>query len=154
MSTCKSWKWKNVKVVIFIPTRSGPNRGKSIQQRLRLGKNLKNCEADTAVETCSRLHLQWFSQLDGIHQQKDAKYYSWKCFDIKVILVGKAISCEFAFYYFFTHPWTPIIFGKNIIIAAVLRIRDPVPFWPLDPGSGMGEKSESRSGMNNLDQIS
>ncbi len=34
----------------------------------------------------------------------------------------------------------------------VLRIRDPVPFWPLDPGSGMGKKSGS--GMNNLDHIS
>jgi hypothetical protein len=30
---------------------------------------------------------------------------------------------------------------------AVLRIRDPVPFWPLDPGSGMGKKPRSGSGM-------
>ncbi len=28
-----------------------------------------------------------------------------------------------------------------------IRIRDPVPFWPLDPGSGMGKQSESGSGI-------
>ncbi len=28
-----------------------------------------------------------------------------------------------------------------------IQIRDPVPFWPLDPGSGMGKKSGSGSGM-------
>jgi hypothetical protein len=32
----------------------------------------------------------------------------------------------------------------------VLRIRDPVPFWPLDPGSGIGKKS----GFNNPDHTS
>ncbi len=32
-------------------------------------------------------------------------------------------------------------------------IRDWVPFWPLDPGSGMGRKSASGSGMNNPDHI-
>jgi hypothetical protein len=34
-------------------------------------------------------------------------------------------------------------------MAAVLRIgiRDPVPFLPLDPGSGMGRKSGSGSGI-------
>ncbi len=31
---------------------------------------------------------------------------------------------------------------------------EPVPFWPLDPGSGMGKKSGSGSGMNNPDHIS
>ncbi len=31
------------------------------------------------------------------------------------------------------------------------RIRDPVPFWPLDPGSELGKKSGS--GMNNPDHI-
>jgi hypothetical protein len=38
----------------------------------------------------------------------------------------------------------------------VLRIRilDPVPFGPLDPGSGMAEKSGSGSGMNKPDHIS
>ncbi len=38
----------------------------------------------------------------------------------------------------------------------VLRIwiRDPVPFWPLDSGSGMGKKSRSGSGMNIPDHIS
>jgi hypothetical protein len=35
---------------------------------------------------------------------------------------------------------------------SVLRIRDPVPFWPRDPGSGMGKKSGS--GMNNPNHIS
>ncbi len=35
-----------------------------------------------------------------------------------------------------------------------IRIRDPVPFWPLDPGSGIGKKSGSWSGMNNPDHIS
>jgi hypothetical protein len=37
----------------------------------------------------------------------------------------------------------------------VLRIRDPVPFWPLDPGSGMGrgQHPDPGSGMNNLDHI-
>ncbi len=34
-----------------------------------------------------------------------------------------------------------------------IRIRDPVPSWPLDPGSGMGRKSASGSGMNNPDHI-
>ncbi len=34
-------------------------------------------------------------------------------------------------------------------------IRDWVPFWPLDPGSGMGESqhSDPGSGMNNPDHI-
>jgi hypothetical protein len=36
----------------------------------------------------------------------------------------------------------------------LIRIRDPVPFLPLDPGSGMGKKSGSGSGMNNPDHIS
>jgi hypothetical protein len=31
---------------------------------------------------------------------------------------------------------------------------DLVPFLPLDPGSGMGKKSGSGSGMNNQDLIS
>ncbi len=35
-----------------------------------------------------------------------------------------------------------------------IRIRDPVPLGPLDPGSGMGEKSGPGSGMNNPDHIS
>jgi hypothetical protein len=33
-------------------------------------------------------------------------------------------------------------------------MRDPVPFWPLHPGSGMGKKSGSGSGMNNPDHNS
>jgi hypothetical protein len=40
------------------------------------------------------------------------------------------------------------------ICQAVLRIRDPEPFCPLDPGSGMGKKSGCRSGMNNPDHFS
>jgi hypothetical protein len=36
----------------------------------------------------------------------------------------------------------------------VFRIRDPVPFWSLDPGSGMGKQSGSGSGMNNPDHLS
>jgi hypothetical protein len=34
-------------------------------------------------------------------------------------------------------------------------IRDWVPFWPLDPGSGMGESQhqDPGSGMNNPDHI-
>ncbi len=36
----------------------------------------------------------------------------------------------------------------------VLRIRDPVPFWSLDQGSGMGKKSRSGSGINDPDHIS
>jgi hypothetical protein len=37
--------------------------------------------------------------------------------------------------------------------AALLRIwiRDPVSFWLLDPGSGMGKKSGSRSGIRTRD---
>ncbi len=43
-----------------------------------------------------------------------------------------------------------------LIIYSVLRIRirDPVTFWSLDPGSGMGKKSGSGSGMTNPDHIS
>jgi hypothetical protein len=35
------------------------------------------------------------------------------------------------------------------------RFRDPMPFWALDPGSGMGKKNQDpESGMNNPDHIS
>jgi hypothetical protein len=30
------------------------------------------------------------------------------------------------------------------VMSRKIRIRDPVPFLPLDPGSGMGKKSRSR----------
>jgi hypothetical protein len=30
------------------------------------------------------------------------------------------------------------------------EIGDPVPFWPLEPGSGMGKKSRSGSGVRNF----
>ncbi len=35
-----------------------------------------------------------------------------------------------------------------------IRIRNPVPFCPLDPGSVMGKKLVSESGMNNPDHSS
>jgi hypothetical protein len=35
-----------------------------------------------------------------------------------------------------------------------MGIRDPVPFLPLDPGSEMGKKSRSGSGINIPDHIS
>jgi hypothetical protein len=35
----------------------------------------------------------------------------------------------------------------NFIPVLRIRIRDPVPFWLLDPGSGMGRKSASGSGI-------
>jgi hypothetical protein len=40
--------------------------------------------------------------------------------------------------------------GPSHKLQTMLRIRDPVPFWPLDPGSGMGKKSGSgiRDGKN------
>ncbi len=34
-----------------------------------------------------------------------------------------------------------------------IRIRDWVPFWPLDPGSGMGESQHPGSGINNPDHF-
>ncbi len=42
----------------------------------------------------------------------------------------------------------------NAIVYPVLRnpIRDTVPFEPLDPGSGMGKKSRSGSGIRVLDE--
>jgi hypothetical protein len=41
-------------------------------------------------------------------------------------------------------------------VSVEIRIRDPVPFLPIDPGSGIGDglKSGSGSGMNNTDHIS
>jgi hypothetical protein len=33
-----------------------------------------------------------------------------------------------------------------------IRIRDPVPFWPLDPGSGVGKKLGSASGIRIRDE--
>jgi hypothetical protein len=43
--------------------------------------------------------------------------------------------------------------GSQLDQKLLIRIRDPVPFLPLDPGSGMGKKSKSGSGMNNPDHI-
>jgi hypothetical protein len=44
--------------------------------------------------------------------------------------------------------------GRLVLDILRIRIRDPVPFWPLDPGFGMDKKSGSGSGMNNPDHIS
>jgi hypothetical protein len=48
---------------------------------------------------------------------------------------------------------------EQSVLNSVLRIRDPVPFRPLDPGSRMGKKNQdpyqgSGSGMNIPDHIS
>ncbi len=52
-------------------------------------------------------------------------------------------------------PRKKFLFFMEILVSVLrIRIRDPVPFWPLDPGSGMGKKSGSGSGMNNPDQVS
>ncbi len=57
--------------------------------------------------------------------------------------------------------WIRILSDAQIRVTRVIkhavlriRIRDPVPFWPLDLGSGMGKKSGSGSGMNSPDHIS
>ncbi len=42
----------------------------------------------------------------------------------------------------------------NNLSGKFCNVADPVPFWPLDPGSGMSKRSGSKSGMNNLDHIS
>jgi hypothetical protein len=34
-----------------------------------------------------------------------------------------------------------------VLAVERIRIRDPVPFQPLDPGPGVGKKSGSRSGI-------
>ncbi len=47
-----------------------------------------------------------------------------------------------------------IIKNEKLWVVLRSRIRDPVPFWPLDPGSGMGKKTGSGSGMNNPNHIS
>ncbi len=62
------------------------------------------------------------------------------------------------FYAYFLDWWTPCCFPlySPVPQKAVLRIRirDPVPNWPLDPGSGMGKKSWSGSGIYSPDHIS
>ncbi len=45
-----------------------------------------------------------------------------------------------------------LIFPSFLSVLRI-RIRDPVPFWPLDPGSGMGKKSRLGSGKHMLDNI-
>ncbi len=42
---------------------------------------------------------------------------------------------------------------KNFQAVLRIRIQDPIPFRPLDPGSGMGKKSGSGSEMNNPDHF-
>jgi hypothetical protein len=49
---------------------------------------------------------------------------------------------------------TPPQHFKSHETASVLRIRDPMPFWPLEPGSGMGKKSGSGYRTYNPDHIS
>ncbi len=44
------------------------------------------------------------------------------------------------------------MFLKNTVLR--IRILDPVPFWPQDPGSGKGKKSGSGSWKYNPDHIS
>jgi hypothetical protein len=44
--------------------------------------------------------------------------------------------------------------SPNIFSMLRIRIRDSVSFYPLDPGSGMGKKSKSGSGMNIPDHVS
>jgi hypothetical protein len=36
--------------------------------------------------------------------------------------------------------------GLTLLKNSELRIRDPVPFWPLDPGSGTGKKQDPDPG--------
>jgi hypothetical protein len=68
--------------------------------------------------------------------------------------------------------WVKLVFRVRIDFAIVwiwiqkelylqksvmrIRIRDPMPFWPLEPGSGMVKKSGSGFGVNinNTDHIS
>ncbi len=53
-------------------------------------------------------------------------------------------------------PHIGLLASLCLHLPAVLwiRIRDPVPFWPLDPGSEMGKKSGSGSRMKIPDHIS
>jgi hypothetical protein len=47
----------------------------------------------------------------------------------------------------FRHPVKRrCLYGSSGAVLRI-RIRDPVPFWPLDPGYGMGRKSASGSGI-------
>jgi hypothetical protein len=41
--------------------------------------------------------------------------------------------------------WVSGQFTITVSSVVRIRIRDPVPFWPLDLGSGMGKKSGSGS---------
>jgi hypothetical protein len=49
---------------------------------------------------------------------------------------------------------TSLLLSLTNVADPESRIRDPVPFRPLDPGSGIGKKSWSGFGMNNTDHIS
>ncbi len=80
-------------------------------------------------------------------------------FNGKVIQKWTHFSTRFIqiliFWYFLGSTGERIYMGgkenmrTSIFVNSVLRIRirDPVPFWPLDPGSGMGRKSASGSGI-------
>ncbi len=41
---------------------------------------------------------------------------------------------------------------EHFSAVLLIRIRDPVPFWPLDPWSGMGKTSRSGSVIRNRDE--
>ncbi len=45
---------------------------------------------------------------------------------------------------FWNFVWIHAVYVRPMLR---IRIRDPVPFWPLDPESGMGKKSGSGSGI-------
>ncbi len=103
---------------------------------------------------------------DARHSSVPTLQYICKHFVCRTIRNLRSLTCRI--------PWLnaadPIIadffvwvyfsaFYANVVknkIFTVLRIwiQDPVPFWPMDPGSGMGKKSGSGFGMNNLDHIS
>ncbi len=52
--------------------------------------------------------------------------------------------------------WLRVLCATGMVPCYVpsVAVRDPVPFWPLDPGSRMGKKLRSGSGLNILDHIS
>jgi hypothetical protein len=52
-----------------------------------------------------------------------------------------------------SHEYENFLSQPKLYIIAVLRIRDPMPFWPLDPdpGSGMGLFRNPDLGFQNPD---
>jgi hypothetical protein len=94
--------------------------------------------------------VQWFSQLDRIHQQKDAKWYSLKCLlkkffnwlshflRICILLFPKNTQICNPWPQKFVISFLTYEYQKNAEFYADfksvlrIRIRDPVAFWPLD----------------------